>query len=114
MAGILAKVIDKLGLNIDEMLVIAHTLFAFVRGYAAGEIAEREAQKNSPLKPTRMDRHPGHYTSAIVESGEFPMVLPRRKGRKRPLMIRGWRRKVLFRASITFSTDLPSASQVGL
>jgi AcrR family transcriptional regulator len=67
------KVIDKLGLNIDEMLVMAHTLFAFVRGYAAGEIAEREAQKNSPLSQDEWIATRGHYTSAIVESGEFPM-----------------------------------------
>ncbi|MBN2292559.1 MAG: TetR/AcrR family transcriptional regulator C-terminal domain-containing protein, partial [Pirellulales bacterium] len=67
------KVIDELGLNIDEMLVIAHTLFAFVRGYTAGEIAEREAQKNSPLGQEEWIATRAHITRAIVESGKFPM-----------------------------------------
>jgi Tetracyclin repressor-like, C-terminal domain len=67
------KVIDELGLHIDEMPAIAHTLFARVRGYTAGEIAEREAQKNSPLSQDEWIATRAHFTRAIVESGEFPM-----------------------------------------
>jgi AcrR family transcriptional regulator len=59
------KVIDELGLDIDEMLVMAITLFAFVRGYAAGEIAEREALKHAPLSRDEW--------MALHESGEFPL-----------------------------------------
>ncbi len=62
-----------MGLNIDEMLVIAHTLFAFVRGYTVGEIAERETQKNSSLSQEEWVATRAHFTKTIVGSGEFPM-----------------------------------------
>jgi AcrR family transcriptional regulator len=67
------KAIDEVGLDIDEMLVMANTLFAFVRGFAAGEIAEQEAQKNSPLSQDEWITTRAHFTRAIVESGEFPV-----------------------------------------
>jgi len=51
---------------------MANTLFAFVRGFAAGEIAEREAKMNSPLSQDEWITTRAHFTRAIVENGEFP------------------------------------------
>jgi AcrR family transcriptional regulator len=67
------KALDGQGLTIDEMLGMTHTLFAFVRGYAAGEIAERDAQKQSLLSRDEWVATRAHYTSEIMKAGEFPM-----------------------------------------
>ena len=45
--GIYLAAIDGHGLDIDEMLVVANTLFAYVRGHAAAEVCEREASVRS-------------------------------------------------------------------
>jgi AcrR family transcriptional regulator len=64
--------IDVHGLDIDEMLVLANTLFAYSRGHAASEIGEREASIRSGM--SRVDWMTKHAESvrAIVESERFP------------------------------------------
>jgi len=64
--------IDGHDLDIDEMIVLSNTLFAYVRGHAASEIGEREASIRSGM--SRVDwmvKHAGSVAS-IVESGQFP------------------------------------------
>jgi len=67
------RVIDNLGLDIDEMLVISNMLFTFVRGYAAGEIAEREASRRSGLNREQWMRSRAEHTKAILRTGKYPM-----------------------------------------
>jgi len=66
-------VLDDHGLNIDEMIVVSNTLLAFAKGYAAGEIAEREASRLSGLSREQWMSSRAHHTRAILETGEFPM-----------------------------------------
>jgi AcrR family transcriptional regulator len=67
------SVIDNLGLDIDEMLVISNTLFTFARGYAAGEIAEVEASRRSGLNREQWMRGRAEHTRAILTTGKYPM-----------------------------------------
>ncbi len=67
------SVIDDLGLDIDEMLVISNTLFTFVRGYAAGEVAEVEASRRSGLNREQWMRSRAEHTRAILRTGKYPM-----------------------------------------
>ena len=67
------SVIDNHGLDIDEMLVISNTLFTFVRGYAAGEIAEVEASRRSGLNREQWMRSRTEHTRAILKTGKYPM-----------------------------------------
>jgi AcrR family transcriptional regulator len=67
------SVIDNLGLDIDEMLVISNTLFTFTRGYAAGEIAEVEASRRSGLNREQWMRSRVEHTQAILRTGKYPM-----------------------------------------
>jgi AcrR family transcriptional regulator len=67
------SVIDNRGLDIDEMLVIANTLFTFVRGYAAGEIAEVEASRRSGLNREQWMRSRTEHTKAILRTGKYPL-----------------------------------------
>ena len=67
------SVIDNLGLDIDEMLVISNTLFTFVRGYAAGEVAEVEASRRSGLNREQWMRSRAEHTQAILRTGKYPM-----------------------------------------
>jgi AcrR family transcriptional regulator len=64
--------IDGHGLEIDEMLVLSNTLFAYARGHAASEIGEREASARSGM--SRVDWMIQHADSvdSIVESERFP------------------------------------------
>jgi AcrR family transcriptional regulator len=67
------SVIENLGLDIDEMLVISNTLFTFARGYAAGEIAETEASRRSGLNREQWMRSRTEHTRAILGTGKYPM-----------------------------------------
>jgi Tetracyclin repressor-like, C-terminal domain len=67
------SVIDNLGLDIDEMLVISNALFTFARGYAAGEIAEVEASRRSGLNREQWMRSRTEHTKAILRTGRYPM-----------------------------------------
>jgi AcrR family transcriptional regulator len=67
------SVIDNLELDIDEMLVISNTLFTFVRGYAAGEIAEMEASRRSGLNREQWMMSRVEHTQAILRTGKYPM-----------------------------------------
>ena len=64
--------IDGHGLDIDEMLVLSNTLFAYARGHAASEIGEREASVRSGM--SRVDWMTEHTETvhSIVESERFP------------------------------------------
>jgi AcrR family transcriptional regulator len=67
------SVIDNLGLDIDEMLVVSNTLFTFARGYAAGEIAEIEASRRSGLNREQWMLSRTQHTQSILKTGKYPM-----------------------------------------
>jgi AcrR family transcriptional regulator len=63
------------GLDIDGMLVIANALSTFARGYAAGEIAEQQAEARSGLGRERWMETQGQYVEMIRGSGQFPLFM---------------------------------------
>lgn len=64
--------IDGYGLDIDEMLVLVNTLFAYARGHAASEIGEKEAHARSGLSRFEWMARNAAATQSIIESGRFP------------------------------------------
>ena len=64
--------IDGHGLDIDEMLVLSNTLFAYTRGHAASEIGERQASARSGMTRFHWMMEHAESTRSIVESGRFP------------------------------------------
>src|SRR5215471_5871305 len=64
--------IDGHGLNIDAMLVLSNTLFAYARGHAASEIGEREASVRSGMSRADWMREQAGFVRSIVESARFP------------------------------------------
>ena len=64
--------IDGRGLDIDEMLVLTNTLFAYARGHAASEIGEREAGVRSGMSRAEWMAEHSASISSIIESGRFP------------------------------------------
>lgn len=67
-------VIDGLGLDIDEMLVVLNTLEAFVRGYVVNELAEQEAMRRSGLDHESWMLAHAPYMREIMASGRYPLV----------------------------------------
>ena len=64
--------VDGRGLDIDEMLMLSNTLFAYARGHAASEIGEREASARSRMtREEWMVQNAGAIRS-IIESERFP------------------------------------------
>jgi len=57
------------------MLVIANALSTFARGYAAGEIAERQAQARSGLGREQWMESQAQYVEMIRGSGQFPLFM---------------------------------------
>ena len=64
--------IDGHGMDIDEMLVLSNTLFAYARGHAASEIGEREASVRSGMSRVDWMIEHAESTRSIVESERFP------------------------------------------
>jgi AcrR family transcriptional regulator len=64
--------IDGYGLDIDEMLVLSNTLFAYARGHAASEIGEREATVRSGMSRAEWMIEHAESVRSIVESNRFP------------------------------------------
>jgi AcrR family transcriptional regulator len=67
--------IDGYGLDIDEMLVVSNTLFAYARGYAASEIGEREASVRSGMSRTEWMMAHADSVQSILDSKRFPYFL---------------------------------------
>jgi hypothetical protein len=77
MAGLYEKVlglIDGLGLEIDEMLVMVETLDAFVRGRTLEELSEQEAVRRSGLDQEQWMKSQTPYIESLVKSGLYPLL----------------------------------------
>jgi AcrR family transcriptional regulator len=64
--------LDGLGLDIDQILVLVTTLLAFVRGAVIGELAEQEAQRRTGLNTQQWQARMAPYVATLVESGKYP------------------------------------------
>jgi AcrR family transcriptional regulator len=69
------KALDGYGLDVDGMLVIANALSTFARGYAAGEIAEQQAQARSGLGREQWMASQAQYVEMMHSSGKFPLFM---------------------------------------
>jgi AcrR family transcriptional regulator len=69
------KALDGHGLDIDGMLVIANAVSTFARGYAAGEIAEQQAEARSGLGREPWMQSHAQYVEMIRGSGRFPLFM---------------------------------------
>jgi AcrR family transcriptional regulator len=65
--------IDDLGLDIDQMMIMFNTLMAFVRGAVVGELAEQEARRRTKLTAQQWQAWMSPYVAALMKSGEYPM-----------------------------------------
>jgi AcrR family transcriptional regulator len=76
--------IDGLGMEIDEMLVISNTLFAFARGYAVGEVGEQDAANTTGITRDQWMSTRAHHTHALLDTGKYPMFTRVVKDAKAP------------------------------
>jgi AcrR family transcriptional regulator len=67
-------VVDGLGLDIDEMIMVGSTLQAYVRGYVVSELAEQEAIRRSGLDRDQWMLAHAPYIRSVIESGRFPLI----------------------------------------
>jgi AcrR family transcriptional regulator len=66
--------IDGLGLEIDEMLVMIETLYAYVRGRTLEDISEQEAVRRSGLAQDEWMRAQTPYVQSLIDSGHYPIL----------------------------------------
>jgi AcrR family transcriptional regulator len=67
-----AGVLDGLGLDIDQMLVMVNTLRAFVLGAVVEELADQEAQRRSGLSAQQWQAWMAPYVATVMASGRYP------------------------------------------
>ena len=67
-------IIDGLGLEIDDMLVMVETLDAFVRGRVLEELSEEEAVRRSGLDQEQWMQTQIPYIESLIESGRYPLL----------------------------------------
>jgi AcrR family transcriptional regulator len=65
--------VAELGLETDEILIIANTLLIFVRGYVMGELMEQEASRRSDLTREQWMAVQAPYGKVIEQSGRYPV-----------------------------------------
>jgi AcrR family transcriptional regulator len=66
-------VLDGLGLDVDQMLIMFGTLTAYIRGAVAAELAEQEAQRRTGLSVEQWQDRMAPYIRTLIDSGEYPM-----------------------------------------
>jgi AcrR family transcriptional regulator len=64
--------LDGLGLDIDQILVLVTTLLAFVRGAVIAELAEQEAQRRTGLNTRQWQARMAPYVATLMDSGKYP------------------------------------------
>jgi AcrR family transcriptional regulator len=66
--------IDGLGLEIDEMLVMIETLYAFVRGRTLEDLSEQEAVRRSGLDQQEWMQAQTAWVQSLIDSGRYPLL----------------------------------------
>jgi AcrR family transcriptional regulator len=67
-----SAVLDNLGLDIDQILIMMNTLRAFVLGAVVEELAEQEAQRRSGLSTQQWQARMAPYVATLMASGRYP------------------------------------------
>jgi AcrR family transcriptional regulator len=68
------RVLDGLGLGIDDMMGIGGTLSAYVRGFVQAELAEAEAQRRTGMNEEQWRLTMRPYVVSLLDSGRYPML----------------------------------------
>jgi AcrR family transcriptional regulator len=66
--------VDGLGLEIDEMLLMVETIDAYVRGRALEELSEQEAVRRSGLDQDQWMQTQIPYIESLIDSGRYPIL----------------------------------------
>jgi AcrR family transcriptional regulator len=66
--------VDGLGLEIDEMLLMVETIDAYVRGRALEELSEQEAVRRSGLGQDQWMQTQIPYIESLIDSGRYPIL----------------------------------------
>jgi AcrR family transcriptional regulator len=67
-------IVDGLGVEIDEMLMMVETLDAYVRGRVFEELSEQEAVRRSGLDQEQWMQTQIPYIERLIESGRYPLL----------------------------------------
>ncbi|MCC5577059.1 TetR/AcrR family transcriptional regulator C-terminal domain-containing protein [Microtetraspora sp. AC03309] len=68
------RMVDGLGLGVDEMLTLIGAVFAYVNGFVQSELAEAEALRRTGLDLKGWTALQAPFMMAVIASGDFPMV----------------------------------------
>lgn len=68
------RVVDGLGLHVDDMMAIGTTVAAFVRGFVQVELAEIEGQRRTGMTEDQWRLAMAPYVKSLLESGRYPML----------------------------------------
>ncbi len=68
------RMVDGLGLGVDEMLTLIGAVFAYVNGFVQSELAEAEALRRTGLDLKGWTALQAPFMMAAIASGDFPMV----------------------------------------
>jgi AcrR family transcriptional regulator len=68
------SLVDGLGLEIDEMLLMVETIDAYVRGRALEELSEQEAVRRSGLDQEQWMQTQVPYIESLIASGRYPIL----------------------------------------
>ncbi|MGI5486053.1 TetR/AcrR family transcriptional regulator [Microtetraspora malaysiensis] len=68
------RMVDGLGLGVDEMLTLIGGVFAYVNGFVQSELAEAEALRRTGLDLREWTALQKPYMMSVIASGDHPMV----------------------------------------
>jgi AcrR family transcriptional regulator len=68
------RMVDGLGVSVNEMLTVIGTVFAYVNGFVQSELAEAEALRRTGLDLVEWMTLQVPYLQSVVASGQYPMV----------------------------------------
>ncbi|MCT9929546.1 TetR/AcrR family transcriptional regulator [Planotetraspora sp. A-T 1434] len=68
------RMVDGLGLGVNEMLTIIGTVFAYVHGFVQSELADAEALRRTGLDLMQWMTLQVPFLQSVVGSGQYPMV----------------------------------------
>ncbi|WP_426570944.1 TetR/AcrR family transcriptional regulator [Aquihabitans sp. McL0605] len=69
------SIVDGLGLDIDDMVIVLSTVLALVHGFVMSELADQEATRRSGLDQEAWMETMLPYGSTIIEANEYPLVV---------------------------------------
>ncbi|WP_084516665.1 TetR/AcrR family transcriptional regulator [Microtetraspora niveoalba] len=68
------RMVDGLGLGVDEMLTLIGAVFAYVNGFVQSELAEAEALRRTGLDLKEWTALQAPFMMAVIASGDHPMI----------------------------------------